>query len=440
MKKKLIALVLSAAMVVSMCACGSNTTETPAASTETATETAATETAATETADGEFILNTCIASEPETIDPSLISSVDASMYTQHQFEGLMKYQIIDELASDDDSVFNTEVVPGQAASYEVSDDLMTYTFTLRDDAMWSDGQPVTANDFVYAWQRIVDPATASDYGYMLDGVVLNAAAIQAGELDKTELGIKAIDDKTLEITLEAPCAYFISLCAFASLMPLREDVVEGNADWTNPENIVVNGSYKVVEWVHDSYIKMEKNETYYDYANLGPDAIVWWLSDSETAIISAYQSGEYDFVESFPTDMIESLRASGDCFIDPYIGTYYLYLNCDKISDWRVRAAMVLSVDRENIVENVTQGGQTPATGLVAAGITDSTGTDFSTGVSELGAILNKLQELYPDYDLSTYSGRCELAADLYQEAVDESLLGQSAKSHNHASEGNHSW
>ena len=401
--KKLFALLLALCLGISLCACGSTDTNN--------------------SGDGEqpaepFVINACIASEPETIDPSLISSVDGSAYTQHQFENLMKYKIIDELAAEDANMHNTEVVPGQAASYTVSDDLCVYTFTLRDDIYWSDGQPVTANDFVYSWRRLVDPATASDYGYFLDGIVKNAAAIQAEEMAKEELGVKAIDEKTFEVTLEAPCAYFIEMCAFASLVPLREDVVEGNENWTDPANIVVNGPYKVVEWVHDSYIRMEPNEKYYDVANLGPDAIVWWLSDSETAILSAYQAGEYDFIENFPTDMIASLQASGDCFINPYVGTYYLYLNCSKIADWRVRAAMVLSVDRENIVENVTQGGQAPATGFVASGILDSTGADFAYGASEIGALYNTLQKTYPDFDLTTYAGRCELAKKLYDEAV----------------------
>ena len=393
--KKILALVIALCMVFSLCAISAS-------------------------ADDEFIVNACIASEPETIDPAIISSVDGSSYVQHMFENLMKYQIVDENPADDPNMKLTEVVLGQAESYEVSEDLTVYTFKLRDDIFWSDGQPVTANDFVYAWQRVVDPATASDYGYFLDNIVVNAAAIQAGEKDKSELGIKAIDDKTLEITLEAPCAYFIEMCAFASLMPVRQDVVEASDNWTDPANIVVNGPYKITEWVHDSYIRMEPNDSYYDADNLGPDAIVWWLSDSETAILSAYQSGEWQFIESFPTDLIASLQASGDCFINPYVGTYYLYLNCSKITDWRVRAAMVLSVDRENIVENVTQGGQSPATGFVASGILDSTGADFAFGVSELGALYNALQTMYPDAELDTYSGRCELAQQLYQEAVDE--------------------
>ncbi|MBO4584911.1 MAG: peptide ABC transporter substrate-binding protein [Clostridia bacterium] len=399
--KKILALLLALCMTLALVACGGE--------------------GGGEAQDDEpFVINACIASEPETIDPGLISSVDGSTYTQHQFENLMKYQMVNDLAGEDANMHNTEVVPGQAKSYTVSDDLCVYTFTLRDDIYWSDGQPVTANDFVYSWRRLVDPATASDYGYFLDGIVKNAAAIQAEEMAKEELGVKAVDDKTFEVTLEAPCAYFLEMCAFASLVPLREDIVEGNDNWTDPANIVVNGPYIITEWVHDSYIKMVPNEKYYDVENLGPDEIIWWLSDSETAILSAYQADEYDFIENFPTDMIETLKASGDCYINPYVGTYYLYLNCSKIEDWRVRAAMVLSVDRENIVNNVTQGGQSPATGFVASGILDSTGADFAYGGGALGALFNTLQKTYADYDLSTYAGRCDLAKKLYQEAVDE--------------------
>ena len=410
--KKFLALLLVLALAFAFVACG-EPAEKPDDNPDKTEETPA-------SANNDLEINACIASEPETIDPSLVSSVDGSTYTQHQFENLMKYQLISANADEDPNVKGTEVVCGQAKDYTVSDDKTVYTFNLRDDIYWSDGEPVKAQDWVYSWQRLVDPATAADYGYFLDGVVLNAAAIQAGEKDKSELGIKALDEKTIEITLEAPTAYFLEMCAFASLVPLREDVVEGNSTWTEPATLVVNGPYIITEWVHDSYIKMERNEKYYDVDKLGPKSITWWLSDSETAIISSYQSGEYDLVESFPADMIASLKASGDCFINPYIGTYYLYLNCEKIPDWRVRAAMVLSVDRDNIVENVTQAGQSPATGFVASGILDSDGTNFAFGKSELGAIYNTLATMYPDADLTSYAGRCALAKQLYQAAVDE--------------------
>jgi oligopeptide transport system substrate-binding protein len=399
--KKFIALLLCLTVVVGLTACGGGGGSS------------------SDSGDG-FVVTACIASEPETIDPGLISSVDGSTYVNHMFENLMKYVPTDEKADESGNVMMAEVDKGQAESYEVSDDGKTYTFKIRSDAKWSDGEPVKAEDWVYAWQRLVDPKTASEYGYFLDGIVVNAAEIQAEEKKPEELGIKALDDSTLEIKLCQDTPYFLELCAFASLVPLRKDVVESGDEWTTPEKMVCNGAYKLSEWTHDSVIKMVPNDQYYDAANLGPSEIDWYLSADETAIMSAYQSGEWAFVESFPTDMISSLQDSGDCFIDPYVGTYFLYINCDQVKDWRVRAAMTLAVDRDNIVENVSQGGQTPATGFVASGILDSKGEDFAFGSSDLGAMYAWLAEKYPDADLESYEGRTDLAKKLYQEAVDE--------------------
>jgi oligopeptide transport system substrate-binding protein len=368
-------------------------------------------------AEGETNIRACIASEPETLDPNAESSVDGAVYAMHMFEGLMKYSNTENLAAEgDDGTYLMEYDYGQAESYEVSEDGLTYTFHLRDDIYWSDGQPVTAGDFEYSWKRLVDPENAFDYGYILDGVVLNATAIQNGEADADTLGVEATDDKTLVVTLEAECPYFVGLGAFGTLMPLRQDIIEeyGN-EWTDPGNLVSNGAYTLTAWEHDNYIEMTKNENYYADTT-GPDKITWYLNDSETSMLANYQAGEYDFFYTAPTDQIQSLQESGDLFIADQICTYYLYLNCDNIPDWRVRAAIALSIDRENIVDNVTQGGQTPATGLVAAGITDSEGTEWTDRVGE--PLYDGLAELYPDYDLSTYSGRCELAEELLAEAV----------------------
>lgn len=366
----------------------------------------------------EFNFKACIASEPETLDPSLESSVDGAVYSMHLFEGLMKYSNTENLAADgDESVFVTAYDFGAADSYEVSEDGLVYTFHIREDAKWSDGEPVKAQDFEYGWKRVVDPATAADYGYLLDDIVVNASAIQAGKADPSELGVKALDDSTLEISLESDCPYFIGLCAFGALMPLRQDVVEQyGAEWTNPGNMVSNGAFVLTDWVHDSYIEMSQNENY--WGEVGPDKITWYLNNSQTSQLAAYQAGEYDFFYDIPTDQIESLQASGDLFVADQICTYYLYLNCDQLVDWRVRAAIALSIDRENIVENVTQGGQTPATGLVAAGITDSEGTEWTERVGE--PLYDGLAALYPDADTSTYSGRCELAQQLLEEAEAE--------------------
>ncbi len=360
----------------------------------------------------------CIASEPETLDPNLESSVDGATYAMHMFEGLMKYEQTEDNAASDgtDNVKLLTPTYGQAESYEVSEDGLVYTFKLRDDIFWSDGEPVVAANFEYSWKRITDPANAADYGYILSGIVANAAAIQAGEAEPDTLGIKAIDDKTLEITLEAECPYFIGLCAFAALEPLRQDVIEEyGIEWTNPGNMVSNGEYVLSDWVHDSYLEMTKNDKY--YAEIaGPDKITWYLNNSETSQLAAFQAGEYDFFDTVPVDQIQDLRDQGIAHSANQIGTYYLYISCDNVPDWRVRAAIALSIDRDNIVENVTQGGQVPATGIVAAGITNSEGAEWTETYGDV--MYTALGEMYPDADLETYSGRCDLAVQLLEEAV----------------------
>ncbi len=372
--------------------------------------------------DGGFEVSACIASEPETLDPNLESSVDGATYAMHLFEGLMKYVLTDDSAVIDegyesDAVKLMDVDYGQAESYDVSDDGLVYTFHLRDDINWSDGEPVTANDFVYSWKRIVDPANAADYGYILDGIVVNAAEIQAGEADPDTLGIKAVDDKTLEITLEAECPYFLGLCAFAALEPLRQDIVEEyGQEWTDPGNMVSNGAYVLSDWVHDSYLQMTKNENYYDIDAIGPDTITWYLNNSETSELAAFEAGEYDFFDAVPVDQISDLKDRGVCYSAPQVGTYYLYLSCDQIPDWRVRAAISLAIDRDNIVENVTQAGQIPATGVTAEGISTWDGQSWTEVYGDFTT--QALSEMYPDADLETYSGRCELAQQLLEEAV----------------------
>ena len=423
--KKFLALLLALSMVFALCACGSSTTAAPAAepAAAPAAEPAAApaEPAAAPAAEPEpFVVRACIASEPETIDPTMISSVDGNTYVNHLFENLLRYAPTNKTAGDDPKMMSAELELGQAKSYEVSEDGLVYTFHLRDDIFWSDGEPVKAQDWVYSWQRVCNPDQAADYGYLLADVGLAGAedVYYNGAAPET-LGIKALDDKTLELTLVSPCPFFEQICAFGNLMPLRQDVVEKFGDsWTDPANMVCNGPFVMKEWVHDSYISMVPNEKYHDLASVGPEEIRWYLSDDETAILSSYQSGEYDFIETFPSDQIETLVASGDCYILPAVTTYYLYLNCDHLKDWRVRAAIALCIDRENIVENVTQGGQIPAASLVTGGITDSTGALWQNGTGYKEIQWAGLAAMYPDYDLTSYAGRCELAQALLAEAV----------------------
>lgn len=412
--KKLIALLLVLCMIFALSACGKKEEPAPEAPAAPVEEEPVDE--------GPFVINACIASEPETIDPTMISSVDGNTYVNHLFENLLRYSPTDTQAGEDPKMMTAELELGQAKEYTISDDGLVYTFTLRDDIFWSDGEPVKAQDFVYSWQRVCNPDQAADYGYLLaDVAVAGAYEVYYEGADPDTLGIKALDDKTVEITLTNATPFFLQICAFGNLMPLRQDIIEEYGDtWTDAENLVGNGPYVMNEWVHDSYISMVPNEKYWDIENVGPDEIKWNLSDDETAILSSYQAGEYDFVESVPTDQIPGLQESGDLYILPAVTTYYLYLNNDNLTDWRVRAAIALAIDRENIVENITQAGQIPAASLVTGGITDSTGAMWQNGTGNGDVMWKALGEMYPDYDLSEYADRCELAKELLAAAVED--------------------
>ncbi|MCI9468423.1 MAG: peptide ABC transporter substrate-binding protein [Oscillospiraceae bacterium] len=368
----------------------------------------------------ETVLEVCLGVEWYTIDPTFINDEDTASCALHLFEGLMKYVPSEEGTQ----VSQARVEYGMAEGYTVSEDGLTYTFTLRKDAKWSDGAAVTAEDFVYAWRRVLEPDRTASMehargGHVFSGLVKNAEQVERGALAVTELGVTALDARTLEVRLERPCTYFPKLCAAPSLVPLRQDVIEAyGGDWTDADKIVTNGPYRVTEWVHDDYLKMEQNPYYYDRDSLGPDTLVWQFSDGEQLTLDAFQAGTYDLIATFPEEQTAALRESGVFHTQPKAGTYYLYLNTDAIADWRVRAAMVLSVDRDAIAE--TLGGDVqPATGLVAAGIQDGTGGEFASGGSgAAGAMFNWLQNWHQDYDLSTYEGRCALAKTLYQDAL----------------------
>lgn len=378
--KKVLAIIMASVMVLALAAC----TDT--------------------TVDKDFELNVNFASEPQTIDPALNSAVDGAVMINHMFEGLYKWV--------DDGNGNATLALGQASDVQVNDDKTVYTFTIREDAKWSDGKAVTANDFVYAWQRLVDPATAADYSYMAD-ILLNANEIMAGEADKATLGVEAVDERTLVVTLHTPCPYFEEIMAFPALMPVRQDMIEAGGDqWTfSIDTYVGNGPYKMESWEHGANIRIVKSETYYDYAKLGPKAINFKLMDDANAIYAAYQSGELNFIEEVPVAEIPALLESGELDIDPYIGTYYVCFQTQKapFDDVRVRKAFSLTIDRNYIVEQITQTGQLPATGFVPSGISDAegvSGDDFRTVGGD-----------YMDVSKEAYAANCEEARRLLAEA-----------------------
>ncbi len=389
-KSRLLALGLSAALAVSLLAGCSNTTEQSSG----------------------FNLNLCFASEPETMDPTLNRTVDGNVMMNHLFEGLYKY--VDSDPSGDGRNGATAVlVPGQAAEEpavtENADGTYTYTFTLRDDIYWSDGEPVTANDFVYSWQRLVDPETASPYNTII-AMVVNANEIINGEKDKSELGVKAVDDKTFEVQLTYNCSYFLDICAFPNTMPLREDVVEGNSTWSqDPSTYVCNGPYKMASWTHDAEIVMAQNEKYYNVEELGPDTLTFKLMDDANAQLTAFNNGDLDYMQNPPTDETASLLVAGTLLPGDYLGTYYVCFNNQKapFDDVNVRRAFSLAIDRNYIVQQVTQSGEVPAGGWVPSNVVDAQGTDG-----------DDFRTVGGDYiDVNDYEANCELARQLLAEA-----------------------
>lgn len=406
-KTKQLSLLLSGALAFGLLAgCGGSTTSTPAP-TESGTP-------STDASGEAFELTINIASEPQTIDPALNSAVDGAIMTSHMFEGLMRWEDSGvETAGSDGTCTNAQLGYGQAESYDKvnnEDGTVTYTFHLRDGIKWSDGQDVTANDFVFSWQRLVNPETAADYSYMIDCVV-NANAIMNGEKDPSELGVSAPDDKTFVVTITSDLPYFTEICAFPATFPVREDIVS-DSQWTyNPDTYISNGAYKMTSRVTNSEIVMEKNEYYYAVDTLGPDKITFKLMDDANAMLSGFNSGELDFIEQMPTDEVAGLLASGDLKIVDYIGTYYVCYQTQKapFDDPRVRQAFTLAVDRTYIVEQITQTGQVEAGGYVPAGVYDAvgaTGDDFRT----VGG------DYYAPTD-ADYEANCEKARELLAEA-----------------------
>ncbi len=306
-----------------------------------------------------------IGVEPKTFDPGLNNASDGGHIIQNLFEGLMQ---------------ETEkgLKPAQAKSYKISEDGLVYTFTLRDDIKWSDGKAVTAQDFVYSWQRVCDPATASEYSFLMAPYIVGAEDFLSGKGTASDMGVKAKDDKTLEVTLNFPCSYFLSLTAFYTYMPVRKDVVEGGEGWEkNPATCISNGPFALEEYVIGSHLKMKKSETYYDAKKVRLAGVKGLMIVEETTAHNAYLSGEININEKIPQDEIPKLKAEDPNFTaKAQVGTYYAMFNMDNpiVADIRVRKALSLAIDRKQIVENVTKGGQIPATGFIPPNLTYSDG------------------------------------------------------------------
>lgn len=343
--KKRIALLLAVVMTFSVALTGCGSAETAA------------------TGEGKQ-LAVQIGPDPETIDPALNSAVDGGNMILHSFECL--------LTIDQDG----QIAPGQAETWETSEDGLTWTFHLRDGLKWSDGTDLTANDFVYSWKRVCDPEVAAPYAETVLGMVKGFDEATSGNLDA--LAVSAPDDKTFVVELSAPCTFFDSLAAFATLSPVQQATIEANGDmWaTTPETYVSNGTFYVTEWVPGSHIIMSKNPNYWNADAINLDSIKFVLMEDSNAAYSAYQTGEVLMIKDVPTEEIPSLEGNSNFHVEPIIGTYYISLNTQKepFTDANVRKALSLAIDREYVASTLMQGTYSAAPNFMGPGWIDAEG------------------------------------------------------------------
>ncbi len=356
--KKSLTFLLVLVLIVGMLA-GCGKTETPADSSDSSsTSSDNTTDANSETPEGtEQVLVWNISSEPKTIDPGLNAASDGGNVVNNMFEGLMRE-------------VNGKIEPGIAESYEVSEDKLVYTFTLRD-SKWSDGQPLTAHDFEYAWNRVLDPATASEYSW-----IFGEAGVKS---------FKALDDKHFEVTLEAPTPYFLGLTGFYTFYPVRKDAVEAGADgaWAvDPAKSIVNGPFMLESYKNADKMVLVKNPNYWRADQVKLDKIEGLMIVDEATALTGYESGEIDVLDQFPTAEIPRLLAEDPSFmILPMDGVYYYSFNTkvEPLDKLEVRKALTLAIDRKAICETVAKGGQIPATTMVSQAARDHENKVFAT-------------------------------------------------------------
>ncbi len=339
------------------------------------------------------------SSGPKTIDPGLNGASDGGHVGNQLFEGLVREQ---------DGV----VVPGIAEDWEFSSDNKTLTFHLRD-SKWSDGSKLTANDFVYSWKRGMNPETGSEYSWIWEYTnIVGAQEAAEGNGSLDDVGIRALDDQTLEITLKNPTNYLVSLLSFYHFHPVKKSAVDAGAEGTwasNPEIFVGNGPFMVTEYNIGDGMVIEKNPNYWNTGEVKIDVInIGFINDHSTAY-QAYLNGEFDFINEVPPSEVPRLVAEEpEFYIFPQLGTYYYNFNMDldMWQDVRVRKALTLAIDRNRIVE-VMAKGNIPASGFVPPGFPDHEGNDFfekagTYGIVNDGSRADEAKELmaeagYPD-------------------------------------------
>lgn len=317
-----------------------------------------------------------VNNESDTYDPGITAETFAAPIIGNTFEGLVK------------NAPDGSVVPALAEKWEISEDGLTYTFTLRADAKWSDGKPVTANDFVYAWKRVLTPATGAKNSAMLYYIV-GAEEFYNGTGAIDAVAISAPDAQTLTFTLKNRVPFMMQLLPYTTFFPVRQDVVEADPEaWSRkPESFIGTGPFRVTEMKFGEAIVFEKNPNYYGAAEVSLDKLTFRLIPEPATALAAFEAGDVDGIESVPAPEIPRLAAEDKGFmVVPALGTTYAFFNPGQkpLDDVRVRKALSMAIDREEIVEFVLQSADVPAVALVPFGM-NLDGQDFRDGSDTFG-------------------------------------------------------
>ncbi|MBB4824622.1 dipeptide transport system substrate-binding protein [Sporosarcina luteola] len=322
---------------------------------------------------GDKILYMNNGEEPTSFDPSIGFDAVSWSALNNIMEGLTRL---------DD---NHKAVEATAEKIDISEDGLTYTFTIRDNAKWSNGDPVVAGDFVYAWKHMLDPATASPasfLAYFIEG----AEAYNNEEGSADEIGIKAEDDKTFVVKLTAPNEAFLNIITNPSFFPINEKVAADNPQWhANADTFVGNGPFKLASWDHDVSFEFEKNEHYWDADAVKLDKVHWAMVNDSNTAYQMYQSGELD-VSGVPSEMAEQLKDSDELRVDDEAGLYFYRFNTsmEPFTNKKIRRAFGMAIDQEEIVKYVTKNDEKPAHGFVTYGFIGPDGKEFRDSVGDL--------------------------------------------------------
>ncbi len=323
--------------------------------------------------------------EPEVLDPGLAAEYSHMAIMPNIFEGLKR---IDN---------HGKLQPGVAEKTVISEDGLTYTFYLNKNAKWCDGKPLTSHDFVYAWERVINAATGADYAWLMLPYIKNAQAYFDKKVGFEKVGILAIDDYTLEVTLAEPTPYFAELTAFWSYAPVRKDVVESGAGWhRKAETLICNGAFRVSNIKFGQSLTLVRNENYHDKERVQLDVVKYEFVEDANTALSAFEAGKVDGISFLPDSEIPRLKMTSNSFKSlPKIETQFIDINVKEkpYDDVRVRRALNLAINKKEIVDSVLRGGQIPATALVPPGITFG-GEDFRLAGGDLeGSTTGDIEE-----------------------------------------------